>query len=303
MKIYPSLLILSLFAISACQNQVDSNNDNARVITPVTVVHPENTTLNEEITLNATSIYLLKNFLKANINGYIISSRVKLGQYVKKGEVLFVLKTKEAQNLGNTINHLDSTFHFMGLNQIKSPVSGYITQLNHQTGDYVQDGEQLVELTDKNSFGFIMNLPYEDHLLIQNSKQVKINLPDGRTLDGIITQIMPNLDSVSQTQKVLIKIHPDFNIPENLIANVSLVKATSTKFSLPSACILTDESQSSFWIMKLINDSTAVKIPVKKGIETNDRIEIKVPNLALTDRILVTGNYGLADTALVRINK
>lgn len=303
MKIYPSFLILFLIAISACKNQNSSNQDQASVVTPVTVVHPEKVTLKEEITLNATSSYLLKNFLKANINGYIVNSRIKLGQYVRKGEVLFELKTKEAQNLGNTINHLDSTFHFLGLKQIKSPVSGYITQLNHQTGDYVQDGEQLVELTDKNSFGFIMNLPYENHHLIKIGKHLNINLPDGRLIDGIVNQIMPNLDSISQTQKVLIKIHPDFNIPENLVANVSIVKDTSVNFSVPNACVLTDESQSSFWMMKMINDSTAIKIPLKKGIEANNRIEILKPKLFSTDRILNSGNYGLADTALVRVKK
>ena len=55
--------------------------------------------------------------------------------------------------------------------------------------------------------------------------------------------------------------------------------------------------------MKLIDDSTAVKVPVTKGIEMNDRVEIVEPGFSNTDRFLLTGNYGLADTAKIKIVK
>ncbi|HXL54630.1 MAG TPA: hypothetical protein VN958_00140, partial [Chitinophagaceae bacterium] len=55
------------------------------------------------------------------------------------------------------------------------------------------------------------------------------------------------------------------------------------------------------WVMKIIDDSTAVKVPVKKGIETGDRIEILSPAFNPSEKILLTGNYGLPDTAKVTI--
>jgi hypothetical protein len=58
-----------------------------------------------------------------------------------------------------------------------------------------------------------------------------------------------------------------------------------------------------FWVMKLINDSTAVRVPVTKGISSDDIIEIVSPLFNLTDRIINSGQYGLADTAFVTINK
>jgi len=239
--------------------------------------------------------------VKANINGYIQSSSVRLGQSVGKGSTLFVLKTKEAQSLGNTINKLDSSFKFSGLNRIKSPVNGFITNLNHLAGDYVQDGEQLLEMADKNSFGFVMNVPYEYNQLIAKNKNLNIHLPDGRIIAGMVSQIMPALDSVTQTQKVLVKVNPAYAIPENLIATINIVKSTSSKISLPKESILADESQLQFWVMKMINDSTAVKVPIKKGIEANNRIEILSPVFSGSEKIVLTGNYSLADTASVKI--
>lgn len=292
---------LSVLLFSSCGGSDAVNNESSRTITPVTVVSPENIPLQDEITLNATSMYLLKAGVKATINGYIQSSTVKLGQSVGKGNTLFVLKTKEAQSIGNTINSLDSTFKFSGLNRIKSPVNGFVTILNHQAGDYVQDGEQLLELADKNSFGFVMNLPYEHHLLLTKNMNVNINLPDGRTITGMVSQIMPALDSVTQTQKVLVKVNSEYVLPENLIATINIAKNATSKISLPKESVLADESQQAFWVMKMINDSTAVKVPVKKGIEANGRIEILSPDFSGSDKIVLTGNYGLADTATVRI--
>lgn len=293
-----SVLILSSCGGSDNSNTVESE---VEIVTPVTVTTPENIPLQEEITLNATSMYLLKVGVKANINGYIQSSSVKLGQSVGKGSTLFVLKTKEAQSIGNTISKLDSSFRFSGLNRIKSPVNGFITNLNHRAGDYVQDGEQLLELADKNSFGFLMNLPYEYNQLLAKNRNVNISLPDGRTITGIVSQIMPALDSVTQTQKVLVKVNPAYAIPENLIATINIVKNTSSKISLPKESVLADESQQQFWVMKMINDSTAVKVPIKKGIEARNRIEILSPVFSGSEKIILTGNYGLADTALVKI--
>nr|MBC7613203.1 HlyD family efflux transporter periplasmic adaptor subunit [Pseudopedobacter sp.] len=299
--IYALSFSILMFAPCGGSGAGNASEEAVKTVTPVTVTSPENISLNEEITLNATSTYLLKFGVKANINGYIQSSSVKMGQSVSKGSILFVLKTKEAKSLGNTINKLDPSFNFSGLNLIKSPVNGFITNLNHQTGDYVQDGEQLAELSDKSSFGFLMSLPYEYNQLLTKNKNVTIHLPDGRNITGIVAQIMPALDSATQTQKVLVKIPSQYTIPENLIATIVISKNTSSKISLPKESVLADESQQKFWVMKMINDSTAVKIFIKKGIEANNRIEILSPVLTGLEKILLSGNYGLADTALVKI--
>ncbi len=71
--------------------------------------------------------------------------------------------------------------------------------------------------------------------------------------------------------------------------------------SLPKSAILSNETQTDFWVMKLINPTTAIKTLVTKGIESGDRVEIVSPKFSPQDKIVVTGNYGLADTAKVKI--
>lgn len=301
---YACLLLLS----ASCKHKESKGEDEEvsaeDVQTPVTVTSISSESLVDSLELNATSAFVQDNIVKSNINGYIKSVYTRIGQYTPAGKVLFVLKTKEAESLGNTINKLDPSFHFSGVVSIKASQSGYITQLDHQAGDYVQDGEQLATISDSKSFGFILNTPYEYKKYVRVGKQVDVVLPDGTLLKGVVSSMLPSIDSVSQTQTAMIRVSASMPIPENLVAKVRLVKnAKSGTITVPKDAVLTDESQSSFWVMKMIDSVKAVKVPIIKGMETKDRIEVLSPKFTPSDKILVSGNYGLPDTARVKIVK
>ena len=271
-------------------------------VTPVTVAGITREPITEYIELNATSVFLQKNFVKANTGGYVQAVNAQIGKFVSKGQLLFTIKTKEAQSIGNAITELDPAFKFTGVNKIVASSGGYITQLNHQAGDYVQDGEQLAVISDRNSFVFLLNLPYELHRYIAGQKNVDLVLPDSTVLKGIIISSMPSMDSASQTESYVIKTNGSALIPENLVARARIVKLHKDNTqSLPKAAVLTNDIQSEYWVMKMIDSGTAVKVEIQKGIATNGRIEILSPQFTPGDKILVTGNYGLGDTAKVKI--
>jgi multidrug efflux pump subunit AcrA (membrane-fusion protein) len=301
--------ILAFFSLAiSCKPKAAAGDedsvDPADVVTPVTVAHPEKGNMSETVQVNAVSSFLLKTYAKSITNGYLDAVNVHPGQYVTKGEVLFVIKTKEAQALGNLVNKLDTSLHFEGTVSIKAPGNGYITQLTYTAGNYVQDGEQLAEITDTKSFVFILDLPYELKPYVQLGSSLQLHLPDSSVLAGVVQSTLPIVDSVAQTQRFIIKVNTDKNIPANLIAKVSITKSQKINaVSLPKTAVLSDEVQSNFWVMKMINDSTAVKVPITKGLEGKESVEIVSPPLKDSDNILVTGNYGLADTAKVKVVK
>ena len=293
---------LSIFSCHHAAPEKEEEEGPEQVQTPVTITSVSNEPLTEYAELNATSVFQQDNIVKSNIVGYIRSVNVKLGQFVAAGQTLFVLKTKEAESLGNTINKLDSSYQFSGVSKIATSESGYITELPHQVGDYVLDGEQLAVISNSNSFGFILNLPYELHKYVVSNKTVDVILPDSTHLEGVVASFMPVIDSVSQTQQVLIKVSSSLRIPENLIAKVRILKVKKTNIiSLPKQAVLSNDAQTSFWVMQMKDSVTAVKVHVVKGIETNQRIEILKPQFSVNDKIVLTGNYGLPDTAKVKI--
>lgn len=270
--------------------------------TPVTVTEVMEGELVQAVQLNAVSAFLLKTTVKANATGYLQVVRPKLGDYVTRGQELFVLKTKEAESLGNTLKILDSSLHFEGVIHIKAPGSGYITQLTYQAGNYVQDGEQLATISDNRSFVFLLELPYELKPYLAQNKTLLLRLPDSTQLEGTIQSALPLVDPASQTQRYEIKINTSKQIPENLVAKLNLVKSIRAKtIYLPKAAVLSDEVQQSFWIMKMLDSVTAIKVPVQKGMETGDRVEILSPKLVPGEKVVLSGNYGLADTARVSI--
>ncbi|HEY9534741.1 MAG TPA: HlyD family efflux transporter periplasmic adaptor subunit [Mucilaginibacter sp.] len=302
---YSVMLLFAAFALSACNGGDNSSADEestVSAVTPVTVTHIETGPLSDTIILNAISVFLQKSYVKANAIGYIEQVKVKPGQYVGKGQLLFTIKTKEAQSIGNTINVLDTTFKFSGVNQIRAASSGYVTQMTHQLGDYVQDGEQLAVISDHSSFAFLLQVPYELHQLMAHNQTLQLTLSDGTKLTGQVASSMPMVDTLAQTQGVVVKVNSLQPLPENLIAKARIIKSAKLNAAmLPKSAVLANETLSAFWVMKVINDSTAIKVPVTKGIETSAKIEIVSPVFQPADRVIETGNYGLPDTAKIKI--
>ena len=309
---YPAIKYLFIAAgISLCLASCTSNKKaegdddaNVKAQTPVAVTSVDQSSLTDYIDLNATSVFQQKNYIKSNANGYIQQANAQPGHFVEKGQILFTVKTKEAQAIGNSINVLDTTLKFSGVNKIKSPGPGYVSQLNHQTGDYVQDGEALATISDRSSFVFVMQMPYELRQYVKQGQNIQLTLPGGQTVSSHVASFMPSVDTVAQTQGVVLKLNSGNQIPENLVAKARIVKSEKKNTaSLPKEALLANETQTEFWVMKLINPTTAVKVPVTKGIEMGDRVEIVSPKFSADDKIVVTGNYGLADTAKVKIVK
>ena len=308
LRVSPLLIVSGLCVLlySCGSKSAGDDDEDAKVAsqTPVTVTAVSDSTMVDYIDLNATSTTLQKNFVKSNATGYIERADVQLGQNVSKGQVLFTVKTKESQTIGNTINVLDTSFKFSGVNRIKASASGYLSAISHQTGDYVQDGEQLAIISDRSSFVFLMQLPYELKQYVKIGQNVDLTMPGGTKVTATVKSFMPSVDTVSQTQGVQLKANTSQEIPENLTARARIVKSAKTNtISLPKAAVLANETQTEFWVMKMINPTTAIKVPVTEGIQSGDRIEILSPRFTPQDRIIVTGNYGLTDTAKVKITK
>ncbi len=293
---------MSLFFFSCKDKIVEEKPIDTSV--PVTLTSIDNSALESHIDLNATATYLVKNVVKANATGYLSSVNVAVNDYVTNGKQLFSITTREAKILGNSINKIDPSLNFGGAIRVKSNTNGIVTSINVQQGDYVQDGDMLVTINDTKSFGIVLSLPYNLKKFVQIGQQFDVVLPDETVRKATVKEYTPTVDATSQTQNVVLKISGKQDIPENLVVKVRINKSSNANtISLPKKAVLSDETETDFWIMKMINANTAVKITIKKGIENDDKVEILEPILSANDKILLTGNYGVADTIKVKVIK
>ncbi len=294
-----------LLLLAACHGGAPADEAGPAPRAQVQAVTVATQSLTQYRTFPATSVYPRKSTVTAPVAGYVTGVQVRLGDRVTAGQVLFTLETKERRALGSSITRIDPTLKGFGLVTVKAPSPGIISVLTiQQPGDYLLEGASLCTVAESSQLVFQLNLPYEYHALAQGRPACTIILPDSTRLAGTV---QAPLASVSPGQSEVYLVKPDKPpgvIPENLIVQVRLTQIKQPNAqTLPAACVLADETLHNFWVMKLVNDSTAVKVPVTLGVQNPTEIEIKTPTFGPSDRILSTGNYGLADTAKVTLTR
>jgi hypothetical protein len=297
--IYAGLLIL----LNGCRNSGSGTEKVIDARTPVTVTSPEYKSISETLEFPAVSVYIRKNNIRSATTGTIENISVALGDFVRRGQLLFKIRTLEASALQGSLEG-DTGFVFKGLIKINSPQDGVISSVSHQNGDFVQAGDELAVLSDQNSLVFNLEAPFELRKYIEQSRYCSLRLPDSTVIKGVISGRMPEMNIQAQTLSYFIQPMGSGHLPQNLIAAAIVNKSTRTNVQvLPRAALLGNETQTEFWVMKLVNDSIAVKVPVKKGIENFIEVEIIDPQFLSHEKILLTGNYGLSDTAAIIIKK
>ena len=299
-----ALLALWLLALGSfsCRDSAASS-ENYSPGTPVKVVHPKLTDLTEFIDLNANTIFLKKETVRATFQGFIVNILKNIGDDVEGGEALLVIKTKESDADDSLRLHLGSDT-FQGFVKLRARSDGVLAVLNYHSGDYVSDGEEIAIISDPSSLRISLNVPYQYVAKIPRDKECNIFLPDGITLPATIQRVIPSVDPVSQTQTFLLKMLDGARLPENLnvTARVPLRKVKDA-LTVPLGAVMSNETLDQFWVMKLLDDSMAFRVNIRKGVENDSLVQIIDPELNISDLIISDGAFGLPDTARVTINR
>jgi len=293
--------LTGLTAVTGCRQTANRSELASNPGIPVTVTSVHNGQMVNYIELSATSAFLFKAIIKSPVTGYIDNIYVNQGERVEKNRALFTVRTKEADAIMNdSLNSLK----FNGIVNIKAATAGLIISIEHPKGDYVAEGEQLCQIAIPESFAFILEVPFELSDFVNLNTSCEIVLPDSQKLKGIIKLRYPSMSVSSQTERYIVNLAESKSLPENLTGKIRIVKE-SVKYatSLPKSCILTDETMRQFWVMKLLNDSMAVKVSVITGITDNGYVQITQPVFNTSDLFLNSGNYGLGDTVYVKVLK
>jgi hypothetical protein len=299
---YLILLFIPLVFIS-CSGDSGNPNNVSSGGTPVVITHPVIMDLKDYLKLNANTIFLNKEIVRASFQGYIEKIYKNIGDEVNPGDDLFQVKTKESAAADSMRINIGTKI-FTGSVLIKDKTKGILTELNYHNGDLISDGEQIAVVSNPSSLRIRLNVPFEDAQKIKLRQNCEINLPGGEKLFGIIDKSVPSVDPVTQTQTFLIKLLKYRELPENLNVFVMIPFRTfKNAIVLPKSSLMTNVTEDAFWIMKLVNDTTAIRIDVNRGIETDSLLQILSPKLNLSDMVISSGSYGLPDTAKVEIVK
>jgi multidrug efflux pump subunit AcrA (membrane-fusion protein) len=291
------LVFISLGFLVSCSNSVQETKQEPLPKASVKVSAVSTGEIQKNLVLNGKTVYLKKNSIVSSIASYVKKLNVGFGDKVQKNDVLFEIQTREKKALEN----MDILEEDAGIIKILAPSNGVINELNiNETGGYIPEGAPLCSIVENKYLMVQVNVPFENNKLIKTGTNCEISLADNTKFTGVVYQILPIIDETNQTQKVLIKPGTSRQLPENLNLSVRFISAKNkSSILVPKEAMMTNETQEKFWVMKLVNDSLAVNIPVVKGMENGGLVEIVSGNIFQDDQIITEGAYGLPDSTIV----
>lgn len=294
---YQILLLSLILSLSGC-GQRDASNENTQEEKPRTAVTLTYATLGgieKEIILSATTMYQNKSVVSTPIPAFITEVLVQPGSRVKAGQTLYRIESKESHALGNGSH---------AVIPIKAERDGIVLDVQQQAGSYVPEGSVLCSVVETESLVFGIDVPYEQQQYARSGNKCTLELPDGTRLTATVHAPLATMNTASQSERVIARAKAPF-LPEGM--NVKAVFTENGSLSkgliLPKSAVQSDEMLTEHWVMKLADDSTAVRVPVEVGNSNASEIEIKSDALSPQDRIILTGGYGLEDGAKVVIAK
>lgn len=342
-----SIAIFAAAAMPGCSgNAAEGTETASEPCTAVTLTGIACGNIREDIVLTATTAYLLKSGVTVPVPAYVVEVCAGPGDYVYKGQPLFVLESKESHVLtpaaeksgkepaGGPLLSEDGVLDWKGARQvsadlqsmqsvpsgmmvIRAGADGIVTDVAEQEGNYVPEGGRLCTIADMSGFVFLLNVPYGLAGYASPGSQCSIVFPDGTCLKASVGRPLAEMDESSQTMRVIARpelssdrMHgkhmsgPAF-LPEGMNVKALLPSGLDggMEMLLPRSVVQSNESLTEHWVMRLSDDSTAVRVPVTLGYSNADSVEVRSPELSESDRIVLTGGYGLKDGGKVVIVK
>lgn len=294
-------ILIFFIALQSCKQKVVPETTQKKPLPEVTITHPYLGNIKEIEEINGQVVFLNKTTIIAPISGYVTLVNAKLNDNISKGKLLYKIQTKESRTLQKANILPDKNF---GIISVYASATGNISNQNiPDAGVFVNEGIPMLKIIKNTDLAIQVNAPFALSELIKKQNDIEVVLPNKEVKKANFYKATPTVDAVSQTQNILFKLDKYSPLPENLNVLIKIPVLEKTNSTLISKdAVLTNETQDEFWIMKVNKDNLAIKIPIKKGIENNGKVEILEPKLHLDDKIIEKGAYGLADSIQVKIN-
>ncbi len=297
-------ITVAVFMVTGCKQKVEKGGaSTARLPLPeVIVTNPvkENRTI--YTAFQAVSRYMQSVNFRARTAGVVSSVLIKPGDEIMNHQPLFIVKPMEMSALegaGNLSKDLINSYDTIFSDQL-----AFTNQVLVQEGDYVQPGSLLASAWIENSLAAITYVPFSMVPIIKKNSPCTVEIPGKRNVRSFFRKQLFLADNITQTQPYVVPLPGKLKLAGNMNLLVRFkIKEIRDGIFLPRKAVLTNEQETIYWVMKMENDTTAVKVPVTIGWQGKEQVQILSDKIGLTDRIITEGAYGLPDTAYVKIAK
>ena len=238
--------------------------------------------------------------IRAQSTGIVAKSFIAVSHRIEIKKPLFIIKSREAALL-NSVSGSDNI-----LSKVADTVfafsPGIVDQVTVQPGDFVQEGDLLATCVSQQSMRVVVSIPLEEDVTHFQNTVCSILFPDGKILKGTIGAGLPVASNNDQTNQFLVYPESVYGLSENIHVRVRVKKLDiEGGIFVPKSSVYTNEELTKYWILKVVHDSIAVKVPVMPGIDLDSLVQLKNNTVRLTDAIVLKGGYALPDSSIVNV--
>ncbi|MGO4568271.1 efflux RND transporter periplasmic adaptor subunit [Rhizobium sp. 2YAF20] len=248
-------------------------------------------------------------------------ANVTTGDHISKGEKLFRFYSREIaaaaseyaagrgdargngdagsalrlRNLGvpqEVIDNIASTRQVPPSISYVAPRDGIILERMATTGMMAKPGDVLFRIADISNVWVLADVPEYDLASVHNEAEVHVtvrSLP-GRTFEGVVDLIYPQVDMQTRTTKVRIELpNPDGLLLANMYAEVEIEAGAPTPVvAVPNSAVIDTGDRQVVFLDK--GDGHFEPKDVKLGVRGEDQTEI-TQGVAAGDKVVVAANF------------
>jgi len=188
--------------------------------------------------------------------------------------------------------------------EIKSPITGVITERAVWEGEMASTGAPLLTVMDVSRVVARANIPQEQAVYLKVGDAATINLGGGSDdIPGKVIVVSPAVDSASTTIQVWVQAaNPGERLRPGSSVRVSIVAETLKDAVVVPPAALLPNAEGETTVMVVGADSVAHERKVEVGVREPDKVQI-LNGVKPGEQVITVGGVGLEDKAKVSIQK
>ena len=333
------IAVLALTAVSCGSNNANSSSPAApAAVTPnVEITQAVARDVPQESTYASTIQAYAVNNIMPQQGSRIRKINVEVGDYVYKGQVLAEMDRMQLAQLELQIQNdeleyerLKSLYQEGGVSQsdfetaelgykvrktnyenikentiLRSPISGFITARNFDTGDMFSMSAPLFVVQQVVPVKLLVGISESEYTKVKKGDKVSLTVDalPGRSFAGKIERLYPTVDAATHTFKVEVSVpNTDKVLRPGMYARVTVNFGNLHHVVLPDQAVVRMEGTGQRFVYVLNADNTVSFVPVTLGRHIGSEYEI-TGGLAEGAQVVVKGQSTLKDGVTVNVLK
>ena len=184
---------------------------------------------------------------------------------------------------------------------VAAPWDGVVSKVLVKDGDFVAPRAPLVEMYDPDSLVIRLAVPEAQSTMVLKGLPVKVQLDayPGKTFEGKISLVYPDLDTRMRTRTAEVKLDAPVALIPGMFARLQLVLETVAEaVAVPGDAVLVLPNGEK--VAYVLEDGKAQRRVVQTGLEAGGRVQI-VSGVQPGETVVTAGNEKLKDGMEVKV--